>query len=83
MLSWNFNTFGAWSSAPVINSKKLAYTIYLDFSGKNFLSRAFVDVFDPAWNDSIVSIAKSLCGPARNDPYLLGYYSDNEVPSQD
>jgi len=59
----------------------MAYTSFLGFQNGfgDWLSGLFPDVFDPAWNQSIFSIAEKICVPLRNDPYLIGYFSDNEV----
>lgn len=59
----------------------MPYTIILDLSQgfANWLTGTFADVFDPAWLASVQTIVSKVCIPVRNDPYLLGYFSDNEV----
>jgi hypothetical protein len=80
LTSWNLNTLGAWSDSVVI-TKGMPYVRALSF-GNGFgtwLKGLFPDVFDPAWEASVLSKAKSGCLPLRNDPTLIGYFLDNEV----
>ena len=37
------------------------------------------DPFDPAMEEETLKAAKELTAPYRNDPLLIGYFSDNEV----
>jgi len=37
------------------------------------------DVFDPEWERKVFEEAERLCGPRKNDPYLIGYFTDNEL----
>lgn len=78
-----FNGAGAWSDTTRIRQVPgpLVYTII-----KNFLSTytatntspGYPQVFDPTFAPFCQSYAQSFSS-TQNDPYLLGYFSDNEL----
>jgi len=84
---WNFNVLG-WNSSPSARRQTLAHTEHLDF-GKDFSSLAslvpktnwtgFPDVFDPRWARFCDLRAKEKCAAMRDDPWLTGYFLDNEL----
>ena len=75
LLGWGFNTRGGWSDpSPDID---LALTVDLEL-GRNSRFHWF-DPFDPAMEQQTLQQAQKLTGPYRNDPRLLGYFTDNEV----
>jgi hypothetical protein len=75
LLGWGFNTRGGWSDpSPDID---LALTVDLEL-GRNSKFHWF-DPFDPAMEQQTLEHARKLTAPYRNDPRLLGYFSDNEV----
>ena len=39
----------------------------------------FPDVFDPEWEQKVYKEAERACAPRKNDPYLIGYFTDNEL----
>ncbi|GBC97911.1 hypothetical protein HRbin17_00406 [bacterium HR17] len=87
LLSWNFNVLGANNSVKA-RYQGLAHTEFLSF-GSDFASIAdivpkvhwtgFPDVFDPRFERFCDLRAKQRCAPNRNDPWLLGYFLDNEL----
>jgi hypothetical protein len=80
LLSWKLNTLGAWADTVVV-TKGMPYTRALKL-GQGFDTWAkglFPDVFDPAWETRVNSLAVSGCSPYRTDPLLIGYFLDNEV----
>jgi hypothetical protein len=78
--SWNFNTLGAWADG-MLTARRMPYTRVIGFVGDygGWLDNDFPDVFDTKWVQWTVERAEAQCEPFRNDPYLLGYYLDNEV----
>lgn len=84
---WNFNTLGAGCSASTYY-KGLPYTAFLSF-GTNFSPisdiaprttwTGFPDVFDPMFPKYCLQQARLQCAPVKNDPWLLGYFLDNEL----
>ena len=79
---WNFNTAGAWSAAelypagivyaPVIN---IAASVQRDL----WLKGGVVDYFSPEFEQAADRVAARLCAPHAADPWLLGYFTDNEL----
>jgi hypothetical protein len=74
-----FNTIGNWSDS-LLYGRTLAYTYTLDTRGGGRLGtpHPLPDVFDPAW-ERYVDSTFSRIEKVRNDPYLLGYFVDNEM----
>ena len=75
LLEWGFNTRGGWSDpSPEFD---LALTVDLEL-GRNSKFHWF-DPFDPKQEKETLEWAEKLTAPFRNDPKLLGYFTDNEV----
>jgi hypothetical protein len=82
LLEWNFNTLGAWSAqelygngmayAPVIN---IASSVQRDL----WLKGGVVDYFSQQFRDAAERVAARACTPHAEDPWLLGYFTDNEL----
>ncbi len=77
MLSWGMNTGGCWSD-PALAGNGIAMTLRCKISGAH--RDAFPDVFDPNWKNSVSQAALAECTPHKNDPWILGYFTDNELP---
>ena len=84
---WGFNLLGA-GNLPEVRYKGLAHTIFASFgstfSGHSALVEkvhwtGFPNVFHPKWEAFCRGRAKSTCANNRNDPWLLGYFLDNEL----
>ncbi len=79
---WNFNTAGAWSArqlyitgivyAPVLN---MAAAVQRDV----WLKGRAVDYFSEEFRAAADRVAEANCAPHANDPWLLGYFTDNEL----
>jgi len=85
--SWNFNVLGA-GCGTARQHAGLAHTIFLSLGTKfvgtaNIVPRTtwtgFPDVFDPRYAHMCDLVARKMCGPNRADPWLLGYFIDNEL----
>ena len=79
--SWGFNNLGAWTT-PFLWNYKMPYTVILDIaarSGANWLNGIPLDVFGPQFETMARKIAEKECAPRAQDPYLVGYFSDNEL----
>ncbi len=100
LLSWNFNTLGAWSAYDLFNKVgihspsvdeleeqaystpatfRMPYTVILYTSGASWLRGTIVDFFSQEFRDHAYKVAESYCKPLSTDPYLLGYFLDNEM----
>ncbi len=76
-----FNTLGAWSGGYLFD-RGLAYTVILNVAaraGANWQHGTFVDVFGPRFAQSAEDQARKQCAPRKDDPWLLGYFTDNEL----
>ncbi len=79
---WGFNTLGAWS-APQIYGSGLAYAPMVDVAasaGRDvWLKGGVVDYFSSEFQQAAERAARRICAPRANDPWLLGYFTDNEL----
>lgn len=86
--SWGFNTLGANQSIGLrhrglahvehILSMGTAFSDFSDMVPKTTWT-GFPDVFDPRWEEFCDFTARQACVPAAADPWILGYYIDNEL----
>jgi agarase len=79
--NWNFNTIGAWSSRETFK-QGIPYTVIIDLAsgaGGNWQSGSFPDVFSDAFRQSVYRVAKEQCTSFRDDRFLIGYFTDNEL----
>ncbi|HXY99388.1 MAG TPA: hypothetical protein VEI03_05280 [Stellaceae bacterium] len=75
LVSWGFNSTGAWSLPP--QELRLPGAINLELGR---LARFhWFDPFDPGMGERLRETALRLTAPYRASPYRLGYFSDNEV----
>ena len=84
---WGFNVLGA-GNIPEVRYKGLAHTLFAAF-GSSFSSLSalvekttwtgFPNVFDPRWENYCRARADEVCRKNRRDPWLLGYFLDNEL----
>ena len=87
--AWGFNTVGNWSDEALARAQthRLAYTRSIDVwgvfgnvsSGYDYWGR-MPDPFDPRFAQAAEKAAVSASNEARDDPWLLGYFADNELP---
>ncbi len=79
---WGFNTLGAWS-APQTYSVGLAYAPMVDVAasaGRDvWLKGGVVDYFSPEFQRAAERAAQRVCAARTRDPWLLGYFTDNEL----
>ena len=83
---WRFNTLGNWSDPAFAGDQRIAYTVPILITGTyNTVGTGFdywgrmPDPFDPAFTAATeAAVAKATQG-VRNDPWLLGYFADNEL----
>lgn len=77
-----FNTFGNWSHPLILEQTGIAHTRTLDTRGDGapMAARRLADVFAPAWRDRFARQCEELAAPHRDNPWLLGYFVDNEMP---
>ncbi|MEM2089355.1 MAG: beta-galactosidase [Thermoproteota archaeon] len=78
---FGFNTIGSWSSNELFELG-MPYTIILNIAataGSEWLSGSVIDYFSDRFEEVANEVAERICAPRKNDPYLLGYFTDNEL----
>lgn len=79
---WRFNTVGAWSAAE-LSTTGIAYTPIVDIAAAVardvWLKGLVVDYFSPEFRKAADRAASLTCAPHARDPWLLGYFTDNEL----
>jgi hypothetical protein len=80
--SWNFNTVGAWSARELFD-RQIVYAPVLDMAASVqrdlWLKGGVVDYFSPQFREAADRVAARMCAPRAADPWLLGYFTDNEL----
>jgi hypothetical protein len=76
---WNFNTVGLWSK----KIPGMPWFAHLGFAA-NFVPNMWLlgivpDYFSPEFRDSVEKQASKMCPGLVNDPWLIGYFTDNEI----
>ncbi len=93
LLDWGFNSLGAWSDPELslVNhgGRRLVDSPILDLGAgfvryrrqdaEAWLHGLFPDVFDPAFEDYCRRRAQERCAPRKEDPSILGWFTDNEL----
>lgn len=92
---WNIgaNTLGCWSDETINDDteKKMPYCPRWNFMStykdkdqrtKDLFSKGIIPVFDPGYIDFCDNHAQQLA-EKKDDPFLLGHFSDNELPVYD
>lgn len=77
LVAWGMNTAGCWSDRAV-EGEGICLAMRCRVSGAH--EKSFPDVFDPGWRESVIKAALTECSPHLEDPNILGYFTDNELP---
>lgn len=93
MRRYAFNTVGRWSDVDSLNQAKarMPYTTTNSFMGvyrnkrpascgkRGYINQT-IPVFDEAFVDFSDEYAKRMVAKLKDDPFVLGHYTDNELP---
>jgi hypothetical protein len=83
--AWGLNTIGNWSDEGLRQLRLTPYTDTIgsqgvpDIEGSEGYWGKFPDVFDPAFETALRRSMTARSGHSANDPWCLGYFSDNEM----
>ena len=83
--SWGLNTIANWSDPEVFLQCRTPYTDTLGTHGVRMIEGSegywgkFPDVFDPGFSDKVLRAMRDKRGGSANDPWCIGYFSDNEM----
>ena len=75
--SWGVNTAACWSDDR-LGAHGIAWTPRPHLTDGR--STTIPDVFDPGWAENVRKRALEQCAPHKDDPWVLGYFTDNELP---
>lgn len=85
LVSWGFNTIGAFSSWETLANGKVPYTATVWVGGNHARVRAggeqvraMHDPFDPQFADDVAAAVKAQAARIKDDPWCLGYFVGNE-----
>jgi hypothetical protein len=87
LLAWGFTSLGANSSRGV-RYKGLAHTEFvglgsgfasIDYITKPINWTGFPNVFSPKFEEYCMKQARDRCAPHKDDPWLIGWFIDNEL----
>jgi hypothetical protein len=75
-LAWGINTLGGWSDVAAFkHSMPYAEVLHLG----SYDLAPWHDLFAPQFENAVQKAADNLIPPLRNDPMLVGYFTDNEL----
>lgn len=83
--SWGLNTIANWSDSAVFLMRRTPYTDNLSSGGTKKIEGSegywgkFPDVFDPSFSNSLYRAMAGKRNTSANDPWCIGYFSDNEM----
>jgi Beta-galactosidase len=84
--AWGFNTIGNWSDPDLWSMHRLPYTVPLYLEGEYAKVSSgedwwgpMPDPFSPRFAAAADKIARDAAVRFRGDPYLIGYFVDNEL----
>jgi hypothetical protein len=81
MRGWGLNTVGAWSSQEACE-QRMPYAFLAGLgegAGAEWQFGKVADVFSPRFAEAVRQKAQRVCTPRARDPFLLGYFTDNEL----
>ena len=92
--TWGFNFLGS-GSADEVRHRNAAHTIIAPLGGSQSARaddpdrwilpggyspcKAMPNVFHPKFAETIAEVAQGVCAPHADDPWLVGWFSDNEL----
>src|SRR5262249_1111114 len=79
---WGFTSLGNWRGDGVCGGDKLPYFSMGPETGSlkvEYIAGDLCDVFDPRFESEARRAARSLSAQ-KDDPWLVGYFIDNELP---
>ncbi len=78
--SWGFTTIGGWSSVDIfLRSPKMTmpFTVVLHMGAQ--AGAPWCDMWDESVINRMEELAKNAILPVKDSPFLIGYYTDNEI----
>jgi agarase len=81
LAAWHFNTVAAWSDERLYDRGSMYHTRVIWFGpwGEGRDMR-LIDVFSDEYAASLDDTAREFVAPHADDPWLIGYFANNELP---
>lgn len=85
--AWGLNTIANWSDQTICQEGRTPYVVAVHFQRPAIEAetghwKKMPDVFAPEFKASVVGAMEAQRGKNAGDPWLLGYFVDNELPWQ-
>jgi hypothetical protein len=77
-LRWGGNTVGCWSDWQLFRNR-MPYTVILSVGNHDWQTGRQADIFSEEYRQFVRARVKEIAGPLVDDPYLIGYFLDNEM----
>jgi hypothetical protein len=83
--SWGLNTIANWSDSSIFLMRRTPYTDTVGSRGAKMIEGSegywgqFPDVYDPSFAAAVRQAMKAKQNSSANDPWCIGYFSDNEM----
>jgi len=83
--SWGLNTIANWSDSSIYLMRRTPYTDNIGSHGAKMIEGSkgywgkFPDVFDASFAAALRHAMESKANSSANDPWCIGYFSDNEM----
>jgi hypothetical protein len=80
--AWGLNTVANWSQESVLRQRIVPHvrTLSTRVDGAPLVARRMPDVWSPRWQAAFEAHVARDATPHRDNPWLLGYFCDNEMP---
>ncbi len=80
MLSWGFNTAGAWSMDDMTASRRIPYSLIVHVGYQHIAeNKKIADPYSAEFKNDLENNLASLAALHGNSPWLLGVFIDNEL----
>jgi hypothetical protein len=73
--SWGINSLGSWADPSFIGKKAVPYALMVPSGPRHSL----IDPDNPAWVQGMRSRLAAAAETAKDDPWCIGYFVDNEI----
>jgi len=82
LAAWGMNTVANWSAEPFLLQRRVPHvrTLSTRLEGQARIANRMPDVWCPRWRAAFEAHVAEAAAAARDNPWLLGYFVDNEMP---
>jgi hypothetical protein len=73
--SWGINSLGSWADPALIAKRTMPYALIVSSGPRH----ALIDPDSPAWAEGMRGRLAAAAATAKDDPWCIGYFVDNEI----